>query len=127
MKHILVREQSKEPLVNYVRVHRRRACLSQRELGQVLGYRDEGAVARHERFRSLPPLLIALGYEIIFQQPVAELFPGLKQTVAFGIEMRMAEFENDLRTRSGAGPQAAAIARKLEWLSERRSSAISSI
>ncbi len=117
-------DQSNEPLVNYVRVHRRRAGLSQRELGQVLGYSDEGAVARHERFCSLPPFLTALGYEIIFRVPVAEMFPGLKETVEFGIEKRIAEFEDDLLTRSGGpGPKAAVVARKLEWLSERRRSA----
>ncbi len=94
MKQILGCEQSNEPLVNYLCVNRRRAGLSQWELGQILGYRDEDAVARHERFRSLPPFLIALGYEVIFQQPVSEIFPGLRQTVAFGIERRLAEFEN---------------------------------
>lgn len=113
-------EQSNEPLVNYVRAHRRRANLTQRDLAQMLGYTKEGAVARHEQFRSLPPLLIALGYEVVFRVPVAELFPGLKQTVEFGIEKRIAEFEQDLRVRTGTWPQAALIARKLEWLSERR-------
>lgn len=116
----LTNQQSGEPLVNYVRVHRRKAYLSQRELGQMLGYDDEGAIARHERFRSLPPFLIALGYEIVFKIPVSELFPGLKQTMEIGIEKRIAEFEQDLRTKSGLGPQAAVIARKLEWISERR-------
>jgi hypothetical protein len=111
---------SKKPLVNYVRVHRRKAGLSQRELGTVLGYRDEGAVAKHERFDTLPPFLSALGYEAIFRVSVAEIFPGLKQVVEFGVEKRIAEFESELRTRSGTGRQAAAITRKLEWLSQRR-------
>lgn len=116
----LTHQQSNEPLVNYVRVHRRKAGLSQRDLGQMLGYDSEGAVARHEQFRALPPFLIALGYEVVFRVSVSEMFPGLKQTVEFGIEKRVAEFENDLRMKSGRGAQAAAIARKLEWLSERR-------
>ena len=113
-------EQSNEPLVNYVRVHRRKAFLSQRELGQFLGYGDDGAVARHERFRSLPPFLIALGYEIVFKIPVSEMFPGLKLTMEVGVEKRIAEFEQHLRMKSGMGPQAEIVARKLEWISERR-------
>jgi hypothetical protein len=122
MKEVLIREQPNEPLVNYVRIHRRKACLSQRELGQALGYRDEGAVARHEQFRGLPPFLVALGYEIIFQLPVSEIFPGLKQTMAFGVEQRLVEFESKLRMQADTGSQNSMIARKLEWLSERRSS-----
>jgi len=122
MKEVLIREQPNEPLVNYVRIHRRKACLTQRELGQALGYRDEGAVARHERFRGLPPFLIALGYEIVFQLPVSEIFPGLKQTMALGVEQRLAEFEKTLQMQADAGSRDSMIARKLEWLSERRSS-----
>jgi len=94
--------------------------LSQRELGQLLGYSDEGAVARHEGFCSLPPFLIALGYEVIFRVSASEIFPGLKQTMEFGIEKRLADFENELRSRSVAGQRTAVIARKLQWLGERR-------
>lgn len=113
-------EQLNEPLVNYLRIHRRKAGLSQPELAWVLGYSDEGALAKHERFQSLPPFLIALGYEVIFQVPVSELFPGLLQSVAFGIEERLAEFESRLREQSATGPSAAWTARKLEWMNERR-------
>jgi DNA-binding XRE family transcriptional regulator len=122
MNNTLIHEQSNEPLVNYVRIHRRRVGLSQRELGRVLGYGSEDAVARHERFRSLPPFLIGLGYEIVFQLPVSEIFPGLKQTLAFGIEQRLTEFETELRMQADTGSGNATVARKLEWLSERRSS-----
>ncbi len=111
-----------EPLANYVRVHRRRAGLSQRELGRVLGYEDEGQVTRHERFHSLPPFLVALGYEIVFQVPVGEIFPGVRGSVEVAVEKQLAAFESELLERSGRGPGAAAAARRLEWLSQRRSS-----
>lgn len=120
MTKILTKEVSSEPLANYVRVHRRRAGLSQRELGRVLGYHDDGTVARHEQFRSLPPLLIALGYEVVFQISTSEMFSGLKQTVALVIERRIADLENELRKKSGTGTRAALVAKKLEWLSQRR-------
>ncbi len=79
-------------------------------------------MSRHERFHSLPPFLIALGYEIVFQEPVSEIFAGLKDTVALAVEEQLATFERELQERSGHNPRAAAVARKLEWLSERRSS-----
>lgn len=110
-----------EPLVNYVRVHRQRANLSQNELAQVLGYRDYDSVAKHERFKSLPPLLIAIGYEIIFQEPVTEIFAGLRYAVEQAIEQRLETFEAQLRDKSVRGFRLKAHNRKLEWLEERKS------
>ena len=110
-------------LVNYVRVRRKRAGLSQRELAQILGYRNEGVVSRHELFRSVPPLLIAIGYEVVFQTSVSDLFPGLRETVEGAIEGSLTEFEDALRKQKeqAKGGQLPVITRKLEWLNERRS------
>src|SRR5258708_7262137 len=121
MQQILIHEQPNDPLVNYLRVHRRTAGLTQHEVGRALGYADDGAVARHEQFRSVPPFLMAIGYEIVFKIPVSHLFPGLKQTIELGIEGRLAEFEKELLERESR-KSLAATARKLEWLIERRSS-----
>ena len=109
-------------LVNYVRAHRKRAGLSQLELALILGYRNEGVISRHELFRSVPPLLMALGYEVVFQTPVSELFPGLRETVENGIESSLAEFESALRKQKSeaARSQVPVITRKLEWINERR-------
>jgi DNA-binding XRE family transcriptional regulator len=112
-------EQLREPLVNYLRMHRRSVGLSQAELGRVLGYRDETAVANHERFESMPPFLTALGYEVIFQIPASEIFGGVKQTVTVAIEARLAEFEHRLR-ENGRRTPSPRITRTLEWLEDRR-------
>jgi transcriptional regulator with XRE-family HTH domain len=109
-------------LVNYVRARRKRAGLSQRELALILGYRNEGVVSRHELFRSVPPLLMALGYEVVFQTSVSELFPGLRETVENAIESSLAEFESALQEQKNqaARSEMPVITRKLEWLNERR-------
>jgi transcriptional regulator with XRE-family HTH domain len=109
-------------LVNYVRARRKRAGLSQRELALILGYRNEGVVSRHELFRSVPPLLMALGYEVVFQTSVSELFPGLRETVENAIESSLAEFESALHEQKSqaARSELPVITRKLEWLNERR-------
>jgi hypothetical protein len=104
---------------NYLRIHRRSVGLSQAQLGRVLGYRDETAVAKHECFESIPPFLTALGYEVIFQIPASEIFAGVRQTVAIGIEARLAEFEQRLREK-GNRVYSPGITRTLEWLGERR-------
>ena len=113
-------ENNNTTLANCLRIHRRRAGLSQEELGRLLGYRDESAVAKHERFKTMPPFLVALGYEVIFGVPVSALFPGITQTVVSGIDARLAEFESDLRNGVEGDLAALLPSRKLDWLNERR-------
>jgi len=111
-------------LANYVRAQRKKAGLSQRDLAFILGYGKAGAVSRHELSRSLPPLIMALAYEVIFQTPIAELFPGLHETVESAIENEIAEFESRLLKEKNKKPTRSSrqIDRKLEWLAERRHS-----
>lgn len=68
----------------------------------------------------MPSLVVALGYEVVFGVSAAEIFAGLHESVEQAIESRIAEFEEVLQQSSGKGPKAAGIARKLEWLVERR-------
>lgn len=110
-----------QQLENYLRTHRKAAGLSQHEMGVILGYGQEGPISRHERFHSIPPLVVAISYEVVFGVPVSDLFAGLRSTISDVIEERIIELEKNLGERNGRGPQAAATARKLEWLYERRS------
>lgn len=109
-------------LPNYLRTHRKKTGLSQRDVGRVLGYQDEGPISRHEQFHSAPPLLIALGYEVVFRVPISEIFAGLRDAVEQDVEERLSELEQELQKRSGKGRHAAGTARKLEWISERKCS-----
>jgi DNA-binding XRE family transcriptional regulator len=118
----LIHEQANQPLTNYLRAHRRKTGLTQHDLARVLGYDNREAIARHERLESMPSLLMALSYEAVYHVPVSEIFAGLAGTVELNVEAQLAEFESHLGERSASGPRAVAIARKLEWLSERRSS-----
>src|SRR5260370_22335223 len=104
-------------LGNYIRMHRKRANLSERELAQLLGSPDAAPVSRQERSRSLPPLLIALAYSEIFGTPVSKLFAGVHETVQLAVKSRLAELETRLQQSQG-GLQAAAVAHKLEWLNQ---------
>jgi DNA-binding XRE family transcriptional regulator len=95
--------------------------LSQNELANILGSCSGAAVSRHERSKSVPDLLTAFGYEAIFQVPISDLFPGIYQTVAIGIEGRLATMEHELHQKIAKGKEAVLIAQKLEFLSERKS------
>jgi DNA-binding XRE family transcriptional regulator len=105
---------------NYLRSHRRKSGMSQRELALIAGFDTAYPVSRHERSATLPALMVALSYEIIFRAPIHELFPGLYRSVEARIEERLAEMEEELQQSTTKGRKAAFIARKLEWLNERR-------
>lgn len=106
---------------NYILTHRKRAGLSQSELGLLIGYGGEGSVSRHERSKLLPPLATAISYEVIFGVPVSKLFPGLRLTVEQAVHERVSALEHELQaksTKSSGGMSR--HAQKLAWLDERR-------
>jgi DNA-binding XRE family transcriptional regulator len=104
---------------NYLRVHRRKAGLSQHELGQLIGYHRSWQISRHERSETLPPLLIALAYEAVFGVAVSAIFVELHATVSQTVEQRLAEFEGELRGSHGTRGE---MTRKMRWLKQRRAS-----
>lgn len=108
-------------LSNYIRTHRKRAGLSQRELGNILGY-TKVTVFRHEHVVALPPLLTALRYEVLFSVPVSTLFAGMREAIQGEIEERLAELEKDLHR----GTALEARKQTLDWLAVRRASLTSS-
>ena len=105
---------------NYLRAHRKRAGLSQRDLGRLLGSNDPGMVSRHERASSLPSLLVALAYERIYRVPVASLFGELQANIRTQIDSNLSELESKLGQRSALDRGADLIAQKLMWLQQRR-------
>jgi transcriptional regulator with XRE-family HTH domain len=105
---------------NYLKTHRKRTGLSQRDLGLLVGYADEVQVSRHEKSETLPPLVVALSYEAVFRVSASVLFPGLFDELTGMIEERLAELEEELTKRSGRGRRANITAQKLIWIRERR-------
>jgi DNA-binding XRE family transcriptional regulator len=117
-----VHELPHKPLANYLRAHRQKTGFTQEDVARALGLESRGMVSHHERFAFVPTLIVALSYQTLYRVPVSEIFTGLTETVEVQVEMQLAEFEKLLGEQSARGPRAAAIARKLEWLMERRSS-----
>lgn len=107
-------------LPSRLRIHRTKSGLSQRELAYILGYTNVLPIIRHERAARAPLFLTALAYQAVFRIPVAELFPGFAETVAYGVEKRLGELERSLQEKDGKGRNARSIARKLEWITARR-------
>jgi DNA-binding XRE family transcriptional regulator len=64
-------------LENYLRTYRKRAGISQNEMGYLLGGHDGTKPSRYEHFKRAPSLETALACEALFQTPVRELFAGM--------------------------------------------------
>jgi transcriptional regulator with XRE-family HTH domain len=105
---------------SYLRYHRKNSGLTQNELAELLGSIGPRQVGRHETAEAIPSFLVAVGYQTVFGASIAELFPGVFDTVRVGIEQRLSEMEDRLHRSTVKGRDAAAIARKLEWFVERR-------
>lgn len=64
---------ARRKLPNYLRTHRKRAGLLQRELALLLGCKSGAEVSRYERSTRQPTLRTALAYEAVFGTPAREL------------------------------------------------------
>lgn len=100
---------------SYLRTHRKRSGLTQRELAKLLGYASKSLVSRHETASGIPTLDIALAYEAIFRVPISQIFPELYRSIEASVETRLAAMEADLRQKGGKGRSARLTAQKLEW------------
>jgi transcriptional regulator with XRE-family HTH domain len=108
-----------EQLTSYLRSHRKRSGLSQKEVGLLLGNPDHGQLSRHERLFTMPSLLTALSYQAIFGIPISELFPGIYEAAKQGVEERLDKMKQEWQDSSAKGRKGAQVARKLEWSWER--------
>ena len=111
-------------IASYLRSHRLKSGFSRRELAEIAGLLTKTQVARHERSNQLPSLIAALSYQAIFRISITDLFPGLYETIAQGIEDRLSALEHTLENSSARGSKANIIAINLVWLNERKGSTI---
>ena len=75
-------------LPNYLRMHRRRMGLSQRQVASILGCRSGAKVSRYERFSREPALRAAIACEVLFGVPIRELFADVYEEVERAVERR---------------------------------------
>jgi transcriptional regulator with XRE-family HTH domain len=112
-----------ESSASRLRALRRRSGLSQKDLAEILGFANEKQISRHELSDTVPNLLTAFAYEVIFRTPPAEIFSGFYRSVEAGIEERIGKMETDLGKSSANDRKASLIARKLEFFCERNQAA----
>lgn len=110
---------SKKIVGNYLRAHRRTRGLSQRELALLVGYKNEWQVSRHELSKTVPPLTIALAYEVVFEVPAAELFTEVRSVATAMVALNVAALRAALERETAKQPLGRMAGHKLKWLRER--------
>jgi transcriptional regulator with XRE-family HTH domain len=114
----------KKKLDSYLLSYRRRSGFSQRELSYLLGYQCPSVLSRLEKGKRAPFLLVALAWEILFDVPAAELFPGLFARIEEEVLTRAFELYQRLEGNPSRTAQAkrAVLAAAFERRTEREKS-----
>ncbi|MBS1983504.1 MAG: helix-turn-helix transcriptional regulator [Bdellovibrionales bacterium] len=87
------------PYPTYLRTHRKRWGLSQRELASLLG-QSVSLISRFERLSREPTVHALIGAEFAFGEPARRLFPGLYSTVEAAVTLRAIDFAERLAEQS---------------------------
>jgi len=106
-------------LGNYLRMHRKKTGLSQRDLAILVGYKDQWQISRHERSGTTPSLVIALAYQVVFRIPVSEIFTEVHARATRTVEENLKAFESALKSSAGKGRAGRITTQKVQWLAER--------
>lgn len=84
------------PYPSYLKTHRKRWQLTQRELGELLGDISDSRISRYEKLVQDPSLEVVIGAEFIFEEPARHLFPGLYSRVEQTVVREAAVFAEKL-------------------------------
>ena len=101
-------------LRNYLRFHRRKSALTQKELAFLLGYENHSAVSRSESAEQKIDLGPAFAYQLLFDVELSDLFPALYKQVQQGLVPRV----HALQARIKASKSSQITAAKLKLLRE---------
>lgn len=85
---------SSSQLHNYLRMHRKKVGLTQKELAFLLGCNHTGKISHYERFNQIPHLTTVIAYEIIFQTHTRHLFGGLFEKIEMETRKRAEQLLN---------------------------------
>ena len=81
---------------HYVRRHRLRAALTQKEMAHLLGCQSPATVCQYEARKREPDLRTAFAYQVVFGLPVDVLFPGIYREVEQEVISRASRLSEQL-------------------------------
>lgn len=81
---------------NYLRTHRRRWCLRQRELAFLVDLTGATAISRYERTERTPPIELLIAFEVVFGCHGSDLFPALYEDITEQVMRRAKQMFDEL-------------------------------
>lgn len=87
---------------NQLRFNRKRWALSQWHVAKLLGLPARSTISKHELGACTPALQTALGYELLFDRRLAELFPAAAREVESTIVIQAVALDRMLAHRTDA-------------------------
>ncbi len=86
-------------LIHYLRNERRIAGYTQADIAALLGVPWKTRIARYER-GAVPPIDLALAYEVIFGKPASELLAGERERIESNVRRRARELLSNSPTNT---------------------------
>ena len=86
---------------HYLRRHRLRRGLTQRETAYLVGNQTPATVCQHEGLSREPDLRSALAYQVVYGVPADELFGGIYKDVEEQVTKRAHELSKELPKKDG--------------------------
>jgi transcriptional regulator with XRE-family HTH domain len=96
-----------------IRKLRKSARLTQRELAHLVGLQSQGVFSEIETGRKRPNLAIVLALAVVFDRPVAEIFPQLRAQAERLVLTAARELDNDSDLHPAAQSFVAALIARL--------------
>lgn len=93
-------------LKNYLRAHRKRSGLTTEDVALLLGFESATTISRVEGNSRKPSARVLLGAEILFGEPIGELFPHLYADVEEAILRQASRLHERLQGDPSAGTKA---------------------
>ena len=82
--------------INHLAIHRKRSNLTQSDIAKLIGWIEHSHICRSEKGERPPSLDMILGYHIIFDVSVEELFHGYKMSLLNNIKERIPNLLDEL-------------------------------
>ena len=84
-------------LLSYLRTHRKRSGLTQKELAFLVGVKSDTQLSRFERLKRLPPTEVFIALMIIFKKGPEELIPDVYDRLLKLIHLRSRNLHEELQ------------------------------
>ena len=94
------------PITCYLRTHRRRWELTQRELAFLLGINSPSQISRYEHVLCQPTARILIACEVIFSEHPSALFPALYSEIEEEVMRRALSLFEEIERPDGRYPSA---------------------